>query len=316
MIRRAIACVSLLAAFGVSVSLPACGTQELPQDMCSWLKDENNCWQRFARDVACGDSTEDVCDGVVACGGTHVDAASSLAPTGFFAVRDALDICARSEGGQVVFDPPLDVSQFPLTSVAFKLLDAAGAPCGEGSIAGPQTFSLKIDNAPEGNPTILGGAFAITQADGTVATYDIACPGAVEQYHFNGFYLDKCLDKGVLAPAELLGVPSAQLESSPGAPEFKKLGKTIPAVDGYVRLRVSFPTGDVEYFNCSIPAPPPPCANGVKNVGEADIDCGGTCSELKLLCPNGSKCSVPTDCASSSCVADMTGIKLCTPTAP
>lgn len=41
------------------------------------------------------------------------------------------------------------------------------------------------------------------------------------------------------------------------------------------------------------------CTNGRRDVGEADVDCGGTCAP----CTDGKACSIDGDCASGSCVA-------------
>ncbi len=42
----------------------------------------------------------------------------------------------------------------------------------------------------------------------------------------------------------------------------------------------------------------PSCTDGIKNQGEADIDCGGPCS---TKCANGKTCSTGTDCTSTYC---------------
>jgi hypothetical protein len=55
----------------------------------------------------------------------------------------------------------------------------------------------------------------------------------------------------------------------------------------------------VEYFNCSIPAPPGPCEDGVKNNDETDIDCGGQLCTAK--CAAGLACKIDNDCQSTSC---------------
>ncbi|MBX3158730.1 MAG: VCBS repeat-containing protein [Deltaproteobacteria bacterium] len=46
----------------------------------------------------------------------------------------------------------------------------------------------------------------------------------------------------------------------------------------------------------------PPCANGVADVGESDVDCGGVCG----ACANGRRCTAAADCLGGYCVA-LTG---------
>ncbi len=55
----------------------------------------------------------------------------------------------------------------------------------------------------------------------------------------------------------------------------------------------------VEYFSCSIPAPPSPCEDEVKNNDETDVDCGG--STCAARCAAGLACKDGTDCQSSTC---------------
>lgn len=54
--------------------------------------------------------------------------------------------------------------------------------------------------------------------------------------------------------------------------------------------------------------PTPSCSNGVKDVGEADVDCGASCPNK---CANSQTCGAPADCSSSYCSANK-----CTATAP
>jgi hypothetical protein len=46
---------------------------------------------------------------------------------------------------------------------------------------------------------------------------------------------------------------------------------------------------------------PDPCANGVKDPGEVDIDCGGSCP----LCGPTKKCNGPSDCITASCTSGV-----------
>ena len=60
-------------------------------------------------------------------------------------------------------------------------------------------------------------------------------------------------------------------------------------------------------------SPPPPCANGVNDGAENDVDCGGTCPR----CANGKTCVNRDDCAGASCTligqcgSDANGLCFC-----
>lgn len=58
-------------------------------------------------------------------------------------------------------------------------------------------------------------------------------------------------------------------------------------------------SGDGESSSTGVPDPAAPgCANGLQDVNETDVDCGGACSP----CDAGSSCAWYLDCASASCV--------------
>ncbi len=291
----------LLGSYVFACVVAGCGEAPLPQDMCSWLADENNCLQRFSTDIG------------TRCGG-EFNATSDVvgSATGFFGTRDKLDICAKTAGGQVLFDPPLDLAMFPLTTVSFKLLDEQALSCGSATFAGTHSYSLSIAPALSADPAdpITGGTFSIELTADTQNSYDVACPGDVETHHFNSLLLNKC-------PSRLPFQPTAILESSPGVPEFG----TTPARPGYVRFRVEYPPKNVdmagaapvvvEYFNCSIPAPPPPCQDGLKNGTETAIDCGGSsCAAKGFRCATSQACIASDDCQSGKCAA-VIGVKQC-----
>ncbi len=308
MIRRLIVSAALIAPLIPAVVVPGC-SDELPlDDLCSWLKNPNNCYARFANDIG------------TYCGHSYTVGSDPLKNyTGSFSVRDTLDICIGSQGGQVIFDPPLDVTTFPVTSVAFTVLDAQAVACGNGAYNNDELYYAVTINpvdkndagaatAPDGGPlgdNILGGSFSVGHPDGR-DYFDVTCPGEQENYHFNTYTLEKCKDMKDF-------VPKAVLDSNPGIPE----SKGQESKQGYVRLRVYYPPLDpnvtgaspriVQYFNCLIPAPPPPCADGVKNGDETDIDCGGSCPGK---CDSGMSCIKNADCKSGNCAYDA-GFKKC-----
>ena len=313
MIRRAIAIALFAAPAAIVCAMPGCGDEPLPQDLCNWLRDTNNCYARFANDVGT------VCGYEFVAGNDPLQSA-----TGFFQARDALDICVKNEGGQVIFDPPLDLTMFPLESIGFTVLDFQANECGVVMMTNIQTYSVTInpiDIADAGQAqldqltpgedgqldSVIGGTFSSTKDDGR-NRQDVACPGGTESHNFNTLLLNKCPE---VAPFE----PRAIIESSPGLAETS----ANPSTPGFVRFRIEYPPVDInaegaqprviEYFNCLIPAPPPPCQDEVKNNTETDIDCGGDCP---TKCAEGQSCLVNEDCTSSNCGLNG-GFRQCLP---
>jgi hypothetical protein len=302
MLRHAITLAALLSPVVVIGAQQGCGDEPLPQDICSWLADGNNCYTRFANDVG------------TQCGTEFVAGNDPLASaTGSFAVREELETCVRFKGGLVKFDPPLDLAAFPLQSVSFKMLDKKAGDCGAGSFSNELNYSVTIapvdrfdaggSAPPDGGPLadhITGGTFTASSPDGR-QTFDVSCPGGTESHNFNLLVLKKCQQYEPF-------LPHAVLDSSPGVPELTGSDPPQIAQPGFVRLRVVYPPTDplapgattrvVEYFNCLIPPPPAPCKDGVRNGDETDVDCGGSCPST---CAEGQGCNVGTDCSSGVC---------------
>jgi hypothetical protein len=317
-----------------------CGSDEAPlENLCGFLGDQNNCERTFFDHVG------------AECGALG----KGNGPKGTFLGRDALDVCVLEQGGTVVFDPALDLTQFPLQGpVTMKFIDVLGGECGSASFAGTYNYSVTVASFPPdagppqdaGDPTcanlgtgsttssstttsssssgaggagggtgagggmgtgaglptgqvLCGGTFSATTPDGR-DILDLTCPNN-ETHHFNRLQISKC--------GEYAGVlPHAEIESNPGGVSHS----------GLVTFRVYYPPPSgplenkqsevVEYFQCSIPGAPIPCANGVKDLGETDVDCGGMCSP----CQVGLACVTNKDCASNTCVVDpKNGLKKC-----
>ncbi len=306
MFRKTVAIAALLAPFA-ALAGQGCGAEPLPEDLCSWLSDSNSCYSRFADDVG------------TQCGKTYVSGEAAKSTTGYFAARDDLAICIRNGGGQVIFDPALDITTFPVTSVAFKMLDSKAAACGEGSASSGQNYSIKIEyvdkndaganTAADGgalSDNVTGGTFAISREANREA-FNVTCPGGQESHNFNKLTLDMC--------SQLSGLlPTAILDSSPGTPG---PNNETSGESGFVRLRIVYPPTNpaiagaaprvVEYFNCSVPGPPPTCKDEVKNSDETDVDCGGSCT---ANCADGLACNENADCQSNNCGSEA-GIKQC-----
>jgi len=296
--RRRLALAALVVPVLALANLHGCGSDEPEiENLCGWLSDPDNCYRKFFADV-------DGRCGVVGKGN---------APVGGFLARDKLDICVLSAGGQVLFDPPLNVATFPLASTSFKFVGADGTSCGAGSWGGPYTFSIHVDPYPPdaGTPPapvdagpigepITGGTFSSTNAE-TREVFDVSCPSG-DTHHFDRLQTTKC-------PEYTSVLPRAELESSAGAVNVK----------GFVRFRVYFPPAEgalenatpvvVEYFDCSIPGAPEPCADQAQDGTETDVDCGGICAG----CQEGQGCIENADCASGNCAVNMMGFKKCAP---
>jgi hypothetical protein len=309
MLRRAIACAALLSPLAVAIIVQGCGDTPLPEDICNWLKDSNNCYSRLANDIGS------------VCGYDYVAGNDPLASaTGFFQDRDDLTQCILDQGGQVILDPPPTFDMFPLETVSFSALDFFGVECGVFTMANQASFSVTINGVdatdagtitnPDGSALtddITGGTFSVTTTP-TTDQIDVSCPGGNETHNFDTNLLSKCAE---VAPLQ----PFAIVESSPGSPETP----SSAGLAGYIRFRVQYPPVDpaaanaqprvVEYFNCSIPAPPPPCQDGTQNGDETDVDCGGSCA---TKCAEGLKCLVDADCLGANCGLNA-GLKQCLP---
>jgi hypothetical protein len=277
----------------------ACGDdapEEPPlQDLCGWVGDPNNCYRAFAEDVGfrCGAFGE------------------GSAPRGSFKIREQLDTCiltvkngAEYEGGQVIFEPPLDLTALPPAEQAFTFIKNDGTTCGTARFASKYDFGITItpDPVPEGGTNqdlVQGGTFSQTGLEGR-EVLDVACPGG--EYYFDRLQVTKCRQY-----EEIL--PHAEMDINPGA----------VGVPGVVRFRIYYPPIEgelagakpyqVEYFECIIPPPPDPCEDGIQNGTEADVDCGGP--DCPNKCDDGQKCGSDQDCRSGLTCTLVEGLKKC-----
>jgi hypothetical protein len=299
---------------------PGCSSEEF-ENICGWIKDPDNCYSSFREE------TGDRCAVVEAEGG----------PKSTFASRDKLDVCFLGNGGQVVFDPPLDLAEFPLKKVSFKRIDALAKECGSVTFDGQYSYSVTVDGCSDadtdagatkctdgtvaagaGRSEVAGGTVAITTPEGR-DVYDVSCADGTK-HHFNRLDTEKCPDH-----AQLL--PRAELESNAGGqpdPNETDTG-VIEGFAGSISFRVYYPPTQptldaegivadtqpeaVEYFNCEIPAAAPLCFNGVKDGAETDVDCGGAVC-TKNQCGEGQACIQSSDCSSGMC-ALTDGLRKC-----
>ncbi len=287
--------------------LAACSSDDNLEDLCGWLGDENNCYRTFAADIG------------TQCGALFTTPPASPDQSirvGYFIKRDKLDLCVLDgqEGGQILFDPPLDTNLFPVTTAAFAFITGEGKLCGAGAIGADGAMAVSVEPSPAlpdggtdgGDPVdcttpeqICGGSFSVTPVTERELV-NTKCPSG-ETHRFNRLQLSKCADVAQL-------FPRAEIESNAGG-----IG-----IDGYVTFRVIYPPTEgalsgaapktIEYFTCMIPSAPETCANDIQDDGEPTKDCGSIC---KKGCADGSLCFVDLDCASKDCSPDATGIRVC-----
>ena len=292
-----------------------CSTEkEELENLCGFLGDPESCLMDFVEDV----------------GATCGAAGRGSAPLGRFGSRDALDICILNEGGQVVFDPPINLKAFPPAAGNFTFIRSDGTVCGSAGFNGPYGMSLGVstdpaaaggDAGPPDEAAVLGGTFSVTPSEGEI--FETSCPAyqdiggqlfpAEEQevHRFDRLELAEC-------PQYSGALPRAEIEANAGG----------ILLDGYVRFRLLFPPAGaldlanvepevVEYFDCAIPGAPPSCINGQQDALETDQDCGGPTGtppnpdDCPSRCGDGQKCIEDSDCDVGFTCQLKSGLKKC-----
>ncbi|WP_437730249.1 hypothetical protein [Sorangium sp. So ce1335] len=319
------AAVAPLLAVTAAVSVPGCGEEF--ENICAFLDEPNSCYHKFRDETS-----------------TRCWPSGESSPSGTFASREKLDVCFLEGGGQIVFDPPLDIATFPPTSVAFKRLDSQAAECGSVTLSGEFSYSVTVQVPCTGEDVDAGAEGCVdagTDSTGmvgrtiTLATpegrdiLDVNCADGTS-HHFNRVDIEECAASGQdrLQPrAVLVASPGNQPppDAGPTAPE------TVENYAGFIKLSIHYPQSEaitevedeegkkvkqvstppevIEYFNCRIPPPAPLCANGQKDGLETDVDCGGMLCDKR--CDNGQSCAVDQDCAGMPCVLDSSGFLKC-----
>lgn len=313
------AAVVPILAVTAAVSVPGCGEEF--ENICVFLDDSNSCYHKFRTDTSaqCWPSGES-------------------SPSGTFASRETLDVCFLEGGGQIVFDPPLDVAAFPPTSVAFKRLDAQAAECGSVTLSGEFSYSVTVQvpctaedvdagakecaDAGTDSTSKIGRTITLATPEGR-DILDVSCADGTS-HHFNRADIEECAKEG----QDKLQ-PRAVIEASAGNQPPPDAGPTMTDnFAGFIKLSIHYPQSGatvenedkekivvngpdvIEYFNCRIPPPAPLCSNGQKDGLETDIDCGGTLCEKR--CEDGQSCAGVQDCAPGvPCELDSSGFLKC-----
>ncbi len=277
---------------------------------------------------------------------TEVTATDAGVSNGSFSDRTMLSACILDQGGQVVFNPALDVTMSadagadagPTTyQIQFLALD--GNECGTASFTTPTSWSITIDSFSDaGVDSGLsdGGTYTQSVAPGT-EELSVSCPtGESHLLNLNevsgppsasGAATSSCSEFAALLPTASLQMFWGGI-NVPGAVSFAISYPPTPAQQSYPDASQLASTGNplepttVVYFNCSVPPAPELCADGIKDASETDIDCGGPqspSSDLCGMCPPRCElmqnCLCDADCdatMSLQCIVDPTsGMRVC-----
>lgn len=278
----------------VPTAFAGCNTDEELDNLCLFLKDEQSCYQSFLTDIGeqCTMSTF----------------------VGTFDSYDSLSKCTISADNiptniatQVDFDPPIELTKLPYTGGSVKLT-INGTQCGIVDFGADAKVSVALDVYPQltdpeakcetSGTQFCGSSYSNTpipaetpeQSDMVIST---KCPDGTT-FKFDRVQIEQqCADQSGLIPkAKLVVVPNGVDK------------------EGSVQLTIQYtPEKTLTYVNCKILAQLPPCANGVKDGIETDIDCGG--KQCTTKCQKDQACISGTDCASGTCAVDA-GLKKCT----
>lgn len=281
-----------------ATSFGGCNQEEEVDNLCLFLKDTKSCYQEFLTTIGT-QCTMETADPNYA---------------GDFSSPYMLDSCAYSGNTppdgvvtQVTFDPPIDMTKLSSYTGGIATLSINGTQCGTIEFdendkvavaldvypilpdpdvpcetSGTQFCGSSYSNAPfiPENPNQSTTLMKTTCPDGTTFTFDRL---QVEQ---------QCPDQAGL-------VPKAKLVIMPNGVEKA----------GSLTLSVKYSTDVTRtYVKCNIPPQPLPCANGIKDGLETDVDCGGGSCVAK--CALDSTCLKNEDCVSMNCQV-VDGIKKC-----
>ena len=272
-----------------------CDSPTQYDDFCGWIRDEENCYREFFIDVE------------AKCGATPTTQA------GQFLTREKLDLCVLTGGGQVLFDPPIDLASPPpdnLAPIKVKMINADATKCGEIEFRAKYDFSITIEGDPMpadpsdvGDEFIVGGTFNVSGGKDT-DTLSVTCPTqgvSTSSFEFNRLQLADCPTLQAIAPQAELQFNSGGVETA----GVVRLFIYYPPIEGELEGASPVP---INYYECIIPAAPPFCENGIQDGAETDVDCGG--SFCAKRCEDSQACIGNDDCLSKVCSLQE-GLKKC-----
>ncbi|MBL8742715.1 MAG: hypothetical protein JNK04_16520, partial [Myxococcales bacterium] len=169
-----------------------CGTPTEYDDLCGWLRDPNNCYRDYFIDVG------------VTCG------AVGQTKIGQFAARDKLDLCILEEGGQVIFEPPIDLAAPPpdnIEPITIKMINPDTTLCGVVTFRAKYDFSVDIEGDPlpedAGDAALpeeflVGGKFEMIGGKDT-DTLAVTCADA-SAFNFDRLQITRCTEYEAILP--------------------------------------------------------------------------------------------------------------------
>lgn len=277
----------------VPTAFAGCNTDEELDNLCLFLKDDQSCYQSFLTTIG--------------------EQCTMTSVQGTFDSYDSLGKCTVTSANvppnvatQVDFDPPIELTKLPYTGGSAKLT-INGTQCGIVEFGEDEKVSVALDVYPQlTDPAVAcetsgtqfcGSSFSNTpippespeQSDLLMST---KCPDGTS-FKFDRRQIEQqCSDQAGLVPkAKLVIVPNGVDK------------------EGSVKLTIQYtPDKTLTYVDCKILPQLPPCANGVKDGVETDIDCGG--QQCTTKCELDQACIVGTDCVSGVCGVVL-GLKKC-----
>jgi hypothetical protein len=338
--------------FALAGLVYGCSGGPATEDMCAWLQNPTgtNCVAEFHEDI------QDKCGGpdlatVTGAFGSRamLDMCILTSKGGSVAFDPPLDVTKfppeKGVNMKILNPDGSDCGTIGYSSLyAFSVLIAAPPPAmGAGGGSSSASSSTGFGGAEESSEShYTQGKIQISYTEGADNSIDVACPApdkpaadtiaSNESHHFN---LNQVLssDPKSGCPGYSQIVPQAILELDPGGvnrngslrlriqypPELTASGAGGGSTTGGTTGTAGFvtvPPQVVYYFNCSIPAAPLVCANGLKDASETDVDCGGieTTPGCPARCADGQQCVTSCDCdATTDCLIDAkSGMKKCT----
>lgn len=282
----------------VPVVFGGCNKEEELDNLCLFLKDEDSCYRNFLADAMPSATPRCAMDTLV----------------GTFDLPNVLERCTVTGASvpadavtQVQFDPPIEMNKLPYTGGNVKLL-INGTQCGTIDFGPNEKVAVALDVYPQltdpeapcatSDTQFCGSSFSNTpivpeSASESSTVMTTKC-GDGSTFTFDRFQVEQqCADQAQF-------VPNAKMLLMPNGVDKK----------GLLQLSIQYsPTQTAMYVNCEIPGQLAPCANGVKDGVETDVDCGGSVCTGRCAADQG--CISDSDCGPMLVCKVVAGLKKC-----